>query len=123
MFQVERWLSNVSDETPQAAGVWGLLFDYIHRLRRQSEEAQGRLESSLHYLQDSLKSMRDAAIITDPWGNIAWMNDSAGSMLGICLDRDEGTPLVSKMRLRNFSDYLAVGDYQVPLRIPPSSEV
>ena len=55
MFQVERWLSNVSDETPQAAGVWGLLFDYIHRLRRQSEEAQGRLESSLHYLQDSLK--------------------------------------------------------------------
>ena len=122
MFQVERWLSNVSDETPQAAGVWGLLFDYIHRLRRQSEEAQGRLESSLHYLQDSLKSMRDAAIITDPWGNIAWMNDSAGSLLGIRLDRDEGTPLVSKMRLRNFSDYLAVGDYQVPLRIPPSSD-
>lgn len=122
MFQVERWLSNVSDETPQAAGVWGLLFDYIHRLRSQSEEAQGRLESSLHYLQDSLKSMRDAAIITDPWGNIAWMNDSAGSLLGIRLDRDEGAPLVSKMRLRNFSDYLAVGDYQVPLRIPPSSD-
>jgi two-component system phosphate regulon sensor histidine kinase PhoR len=122
MFQVERWLSNVSDETPQAAGVWGLLFDYIHRLRSQSEEAQGRLESSLHYLQDSLKSMRDAAIITDPWGNIAWMNDSAGSLLGIRLDRDEGRPLVSKINLPHFSDYLAVGDYKVPLRIPPSAD-
>ena len=120
MFRVERWLSNVTDETPQAAGVWGLLFDYIHRLRSQSEEAQGRLESSLHYLQDSLKSMRDAAIITDPWGNIAWMNDSAGGLLGISLDRDEGRPLVSKIHLPHFSDYLAVGDYKVPPRIPPS---
>ena len=64
--------------------------------------------------------MRDAAIITDPWGNIAWMNDSAGSLLGISLDKDEGRPLVSKMRLPNFSDYLAVGDYKVPPRIPPS---
>ena len=122
MFRVEQWLANVSDETPEATGVWGLLFDYIHRLRRQSEEAQGRLESSLHYLQDSLKSMRDAAIITDPWGNIAWMNDSAGSLLGISLDRDRGTALVSKISLANFSDYLAVGDYKVPLRIPPTSE-
>ena len=122
MFRVEQWLSEVSEEPPQAAGVWGLLFDYIHRLQSQSAEAQGRLESSLHYLQDSLKSMRDAAIITDPWGNIAWMNDSAGSLLGISLDKDEGRPLVSKMRLPNFSDYLAVGDYKVPLRIPPSSE-
>ena len=122
MFRVEQWLSEVAEEPPQAAGVWGLLFDYIHRLQSQSAEAQGRLESSLHYLQDSLKSMRDAAIITDPWGNIAWMNDSAGSLLGISLDKDEGRPLVSKMRLPNFSDYLAVGDYKVPLRIPPSSE-
>lgn len=122
MFRVEQWLSEVAEEPPQAAGVWGLLFDYIHRLQSQSAEAQGRLESSLHYLQDSLKSMRDAAIITDPWGNIAWMNDSAGSLLGISLDKDEGGPLVSKMRLPNFSDYLAVGDYKVPLRIPPSSE-
>ena len=122
MFRVEQWLSEVAEEPPQAAGVWGLLFDYIHRLQSQSAEAQGRLESSLQYLQDSLKSMRDAAIITDPWGNIAWMNDSAGSLLGISLDKDEGRPLVSKMRLPNFSDYLAVGDYKVPLRIPPSSE-
>ena len=122
MFRVEQWLSEVSEEPPQAAGVWALLFDYIHRLQSQSAEAQGRLESSLHYLQDSLKSMRDAAIITDPWGNIAWMNDSAGSLLGISLDKDEGRPLVSKMRLPNFSDYLAVGDFKVPLRIPPSSE-
>ena len=122
MFRVEQWLSEVAEEPPQAAGVWGLLFDYIHRLQSQSAEAQGRLESSLHYLQDSLKSMRDAAIITDPWGNIAWMNDSAGSLLGISLDKDEGRPLVSKMRLPNFSDYLAVGDFKVPLRIPPSSE-
>ena len=122
MFRVEQWLSEVAEEPPQAAGVWGLLFDYIHRLQSQSAEAQGRLESSLHYLQDSLKSMRDAAIITDPWGNIAWMNDSAGSLLGISLDKDGGRPLVSKMRLPNFSDYLAVGDYKVPLRIPPSSE-
>lgn len=122
MFRVEQWLSEFSEEPPQAAGVWGLLFDYIHRLQSQSKEAQGRLESSLHYLQDSLKSMRDAAVITDPWGNIAWVNDSAGSLLGISLENDIGRPLVSLIRLPHFSDYLAVGDYKVPLRLPPTQD-
>ena len=46
MFRVEQWLSEVAEEPPQAAGVWGLLFDYIHRL--QSQSAEDRVVSSRH---------------------------------------------------------------------------
>ena len=90
MFRVEQWLSEVTEEPPQAASL-GLLFDCSSS---PEPKDTGSLESSLHYLQDSLDAR--CAIITDPWGNIAWMNDSAGSLLGISLDKDEGRPLVSK---------------------------
>ena len=66
LFRMERWLSNSKSDPPEAKGVWGRLFDHVYRLQRQSKEAQGRLASSLEYLQASLKSLRGAALITDP---------------------------------------------------------
>lgn len=122
LFRVERWLAQPDREPPEARGIWGRLLDHIYRLQRQSKEAQGRLESSIQYLQDSLKSVRDAAIITDPWGNIAWVNDSAESLLGISLNDDVGRPLVNLMRIRELSQYLSLADYSQPLRLLPTSE-
>ena len=80
LFRMERWLSSAESDPPEASGVWGRLFDHAYRLQRQSKEAQGRLASSLEYLQASLKSLRDAALITDPRGNIVWVNDSAETL-------------------------------------------
>lgn len=122
LFRVERWLAQPDREPPEARGIWGRLLDHIYRLQRQSKEAQGRLEFSIQYLQDSLKSVRDAAIITDPWGNIAWVNDSAESLLGISLNDDVGRPLVNLMRIRELSQYLSLADYSQPLRLLPTSE-
>ena len=122
VYRLERWLENSRTAPPEARGVWGRLFDHIYRLQRQSKETQGRLESSVNYLQDSLKQLRDAAIIIDQRGNISWVNDSAGALVGIEIPGDVGRPLINLMRSPQLSDYLSAGDYQAPLRLPPTPE-
>jgi len=66
--------------------------------------------------------LRDAAIIIDQRGNISWVNDSAGALVGIELPGDVGRPLINLMRSPQLSDYLSAGDYQAPLRLPPTPE-
>ncbi len=122
LYRVELWLENSTDVPPEARGVWGRLFDHIYRLQRRNLEVQGRLESSLEYLQDSLKSLRDAAVIIDPRGNIVWANDAAAHLLSITVDNDTGRPLVNLIRSPAFFDYLAATDHAVPLRLPPTPE-
>lgn len=122
LYRVERWLGDPESAPPEARGVWGRLFDHIYRLQRQSLETQDRLESSLEYLQDSLRSLRDVAIITDPRGNIVWANEAAKQLLNISIDNDVGRPLVNLIRSPLFSDYLSASDHTVPLRLPPTPE-
>lgn len=122
LYRVERWLGDTESALPEARGVWGRLFDHIYRLQRQSLETQGRLESSLEYLQDSLRSLRDVAIIVDPRGNIAWANDASKQLLNISIDNDVGRPLVNLIRSPSFADYLSGPDHTLPLRLPPTPE-
>jgi two-component system phosphate regulon sensor histidine kinase PhoR len=50
------------------------------------------------------------------------VNDSTGTLLGIQLPGDVGRSLVNLVRAPQLSDYLAEGDYQIPLRLPPTPE-
>lgn len=120
--RILQWLKRPETEPPEGKGVWGLIFDTIHRVQRRSEEAQFRLASALDYIQDSLASMRDAAIIVDARGKIAWANTSAEQLLGIRFPEDRGQLLQYLIRAPQFSAYYDAEDYSQPLRIPPTSE-
>lgn len=119
---VQRWLDKPEDEPPESYGLWGMILDSIHLFQRRSREAQLRLASALDYLQDSLASMRDAAIIVDKRGAIAWSNGSTEHLLGIRFPEDRGQPLLNLIRMPNFVEYYEAEDYASPLRILPSAE-
>ena len=119
---VQRWLDNPEGEPPEGSGLWGRIFDNVFLLQRRNRETQSRLESALDYLQDSLASMRDAAIIVDTRGNIAWVNESANFLLGIRFPDDRGQPLLNLIRLPEFHAYFDGEDHSTPLRILPSSD-
>lgn len=119
---VQAWLDNPEGEPPEGSGIWGLIFDNIHLLQRRNREAQSRLKSALDYLQDSLASMRDASIIVDSRGNIAWANESANFLLGIRFPGDLGQPLLNLIRLPKFQKYFELEDYSDPLRVVPAAE-
>ncbi len=122
LLRVQKWLNSEEADPPESTGVWGGIFDHIYRMQRQNEEAQARLESALDYLQDSLKSMRDAAVIVDKRGAIAWINHSAHLMLGIRAPEDVGRPLLNLLRSPELADYVDNADFSRPLRLDPSPE-
>ncbi len=122
LYRVQRWLESPESEPPQGYGIWGLLFDNIYLLQRRNREAQGRLESALEYLQDSLASMRDAWMVIDPRGGIAWANESAEHLLGVRFPEDRGRPLLNLLRLPAFSNYFMTGDFADPLRLLPTQD-
>lgn len=117
---VQRWLDSPESDPPEGIGLWGRILDNIYLLQRRNREAQSRLESALDYLQDSLASMRDASIIVDSRGNIAWANESAGFLLGIHFPADRGQPLLNLIRQPRFQTYFETEDYTQPLRITPT---
>ena len=119
---VRLWMRNPASPPPSAPGFWGELLDNIYTLQRRSKRAQSQLETALDYLQDSLSATRDAAIIIDPRGNIAWSNESAKFLLGIEFPSDRGQALLNLLRFPVFQAYFEAGDYQTPLRIPPGAD-
>ena len=122
LYNAQRWIADPSQEPPEGSGVWGQLFDGIYLLQRRNREDRQRLESALDYLQDSLASMRDAAVIVDRRHNIAWSNDSADFLLGIKFPEDRGQPVLNLIRQPKFHQYFELETPDGPLRIDPTTE-
>lgn len=122
LLRVRRWMLDPAVEPPKAGGVWGLFLDNLYALQSRNREAQLRLESTLDYLQDSLAAMRDAAVIVDSEGNVAWANDSADFLLGINYPSDEGLPLLDLINSLDFREYFTTDDYSDPLRVLPEGD-
>ena len=120
--KIQNWLDNPELDPPDAPGIWGAICDNIYLLQRRSREVNLKLESALAYLQDSLASMRDAALIIDVRGNIAWSNASALRLIGVKFPTDRGQPVMNLIRFPKFHDYFEGEDYTQPLRLPPSKE-
>ena len=114
---IQSWLDDPETDPPSGRGVWGLLLDSIFRLQRRNRETQFRLESALDYLQDSLASMRDGAIIVDSRDTIAWANESTHYLTGIRFPEDRNQSLLNLIRTPQFQAYYESGDYVEPLRV------
>lgn len=63
MRRLLRWLEDPAIEPPEALGFWGEMYDRLYQLQRKAREREGDLRSRLDYLQDSLSSMHDGAIM------------------------------------------------------------
>ncbi|GHD29020.1 phosphate regulon sensor protein PhoR [Halioglobus pacificus] len=109
-------MANPEADPPETYGIWGAIFDNIYLLQRRNREARTRLQSSLDYLQDSLSSMRDAAVIVDERGAIEWSNAAALQMLELRYPEDRGQPVANLIRIPSFQQYLQGEDFYAPLR-------
>ena len=116
LWKLQRWLDSPDREPPESWGLWGRVFDQIYSVQRRNLEARSQLASALDYLQDSLASMRDGAIIVDAHGDIAWANTSASDLLSIEFPRDRGQQLLSLVRSPAFHQYFMEVDHSAPLR-------
>lgn len=121
LFQLSRiqaWISHKDgSEPPESSGLWGELFDGIYHLQRQSRQEHLRLQAAVDYLQDSLASLLEAAVMIDKNGNIEWANHSAERLLGLEFPNDTGQQLINLVRSPEFISYFEQQHYQQPLDV------
>lgn len=120
--RLRAWLESPDVEPPEARGIWGDFYDRLYSLRRESREQQTLLQSRLDYLQDSLSSMQDAAVMVSASGAIEWCNGAAQRLLGLRFPKDRGQALLNLVRLPEFHRYFLAGDYHLPLQVRLGSE-
>ncbi len=122
LLRLQRWLLDPLQEPPEARGIWGAIYDRLYQLQREAREGRAQLQSRLNYLQDSLSSMHDGAVMVSVAGNIEWSNAAAERLLGLRYPTDRGQALLNLVRLPDFHRYFLSGHFQDPLQLRLKSE-
>ena len=113
------WLGNPSgsDEAPQSVGLWGDIFDGLHRLHQNHLRTQDKLRAQINRVQESTNAMRDGVIMTDSRGAMEWWNGSAEHLLGFRRSSDRGQFIHNLIRNPAFKAYFDSRDYREPLEL------
>ncbi len=123
---LHRWLlDRRAGDMPEAGGLWGEVFDEIHKLVKQASRRQDQLSGMLARFQNAASAMPDAVVVLSQAGDIEWANRSAASLLGIRYPHDAGMRLLNLLRVPGFAQYLERGEYAEPLEItsPDNREI
>ncbi len=114
-----KWLANPSapDEAPQSVGLWGDIFDNLHKLHQTHLHTQDRLRAQINRVQESTNAMRDGVIMTDSKGAMEWWNGSAEHLLGFRRNTDRGQYIHNLIRTPAFKHYFDSRDYREPLEL------
>jgi len=117
--KLHRWLMNpgASDEPPESIGLWGDLFDNLHRLHQGHLRTQDRLQAEINRIQESTNAMRDGVVMTDARGVLEWWNGSAEHLLGFQRRSDRGQFIHNLIRSPSFKAYFDARDYREPLEL------
>lgn len=105
--QLERWLrEGRSLEPPDSRGLWGEIFNGIHRLQRRQRGRRRKLAKILEGIRESINAMPDGAVILRENGEIQWWNGPARDMLGLHWPQDEGQRIANLFRHPEFSAFV-----------------
>ncbi|MCR4333290.1 MAG: phosphate regulon sensor histidine kinase PhoR [Sulfuricaulis sp.] len=123
---LHRWLlDRRAGDIPEAGGLWGEVFDEIHKLVKQASRRQDQLSGMLARFQKAASAMPDAVVVLSQESDIEWANRSAAVLLGIRYPHDAGVRLLNLLRVPGFAQYLERGEYAEPLEItsPDNREI
>jgi two-component system phosphate regulon sensor histidine kinase PhoR len=111
------WLSDpdASDEAPGSVGLWGEIFDNMHRLHQNHLRARDALQARVNRVQESTNAMRDAVVMTNSDGTMEWWNRAAEYLLGFRRETDRGQPIHNLIRSPVFKRYFDSRDFREPL--------
>ncbi|PCM42963.1 phosphate regulon sensor histidine kinase PhoR [Marinobacter sp. ANT_B65] len=122
LYQIHRlaqWLAAPNDttEAPQSIGIWGILFEKLHKLNQNHLQTLDRLRARIDRIQESTNAMRDGVIMTNARGTMEWWNGSAEYLLGFRRNTDQGQYIFNLIRTPAFRSYFDAKNYHEPLEI------
>lgn len=117
--KLSQWLSNpgAGQQAPESMGLWGDIFDGLHKLHRGHLAAQDRLLAQFNRIQESTNAMQDGVVMTDARGVLEWWNGSADYLLGLKRNTDQGQAIHNLVRAPAFRHYFESRDYREPLEM------
>lgn len=117
--RLHRWLNDSAAGTdpPESTGLWGAVFDDIHRLQKQHFHTRDRLQAMVNRIQESTNSLRDGVVMTNAEGAMEWWNHAAEYLCGFRSSKDRGEYIYNLIRAPEFRDYFDAKDYSEPLEI------
>jgi two-component system phosphate regulon sensor histidine kinase PhoR len=119
LHRLHQWLQNRSErEIPDAAGLWGDVFNEIRKLMKHTGQREDQLTDMVSRFQSAASAMPDAMVIVSENDEIEWANPSAENLLGIHFPRDTGMRLGNLMRDPEFVEYLQRHEFSEPLELP-----
>ena len=120
LLRLLNWLDEAADhevEPPESSGIWGEIFDGVHKVQRRHKRSRKRLTSVIERIQDSTAALDDGVVMADKQGNIEWWNRAAGELLGLQMPHDQGQLLTNLVRDPLFVDYLDNNQDRDPIQI------
>ena len=120
------WLeSPYKGQIPEAAGLWGEVFDSLHKVRRREQEIRKRMQSVINRIQSSTTALSDAVVMIDRDGRLEWWNQAAQTLLGLRAPEDVGQHVTNLIRDPRFVDYFELTQHtreglDIPSHIDPS---
>jgi len=108
LYIFQRWLRDIALdyrlEPPESSGVWGEIFDGIHRLQRREREATLYLKNILDKAQESSAALEMAVVMINAKGNLSWWNKAAEVLLGFRQAQDQQQSVTNLLREPRFID-------------------
>lgn len=118
--RLTQWLADpfATNEVPQSLGIWGELFEKLHKLNQNHQLSQDRLRARIDRIQESTNAMHDGVIMTNAQGAMEWWNGSAEHLLGFRQSTDQGQYIYNLIRTPAFRSYFDAKNYHDPLELP-----
>ncbi|OEY65767.1 phosphate regulon sensor histidine kinase PhoR [Marinobacter sp. X15-166B] len=113
--KLHRWLHHSHSTAPESVGLWGDIFDRLHKQQQRHKRTRDRLVEQLSRIQESTNSMRDGVVMTDAKGALEWWNGAAEHLLGFQHPGDRGQYIHNLIRTPSFKAYFDACDYREPL--------
>ena len=120
LLRLLNWLDEAAEkeiEPPESRGIWGDIFDGIHRVQRRHTRSRRRLASVIERIQDSTAALSDGVVMADKHGNLEWWNRAAEELLGLRMPNDQGQQLTNLVRDPAFIEYLDKGPHNESVQI------
>lgn len=120
LYRLIGWLDKASHkdvEPPESSGVWGEIFDGIHRIQRRQKRSRQRLASVIERIQESTAALNDGIVMADQQGGLEWWNRAAEELLGLQMPDDKGQLLTNLVRDPRFAGYMEHSQNREPIQI------
>lgn len=123
LLRLRRWLRQAElGSLPVSSGIWGSVFDGIHRLRAGSLRRRKRLNRLLKRFYKLAAALPDATVMLGEHDIIEWYNRPAQRLLGLQPTGDVGQNIGNLLRHPDFREYLARGGGDEPIEIPSPAD-